>query len=136
MADVLWQRVLGDELRGRKGSFSEPASPDRSTSVVRPPPDLGNSGRIQARPVLYLRQPRRVATPATAPMIPTRPPLSNGRNTRSETHAAPATMAGIYYWIVIREGSPLLAAPAVLIMPFALRRAAPNCLGRPRRYVT
>ena len=82
--------------------------------------------RPGARPVLYLRQPRRVATHATAPMIPTRLPLSNGRNTRSETHAAPATMSGIYYWIVIREGSPLLAAPAILIMPFALRRAAPR----------
>ena len=33
----------------------------------------------------------------------------------------PATMAGIYYWIVIHEGSPLLAASVVATLPFALR---------------
>ena len=33
----------------------------------------------------------------------------------------PATMAGIYYWIVIHEGAPLMAFPAVLAMPFLLR---------------
>ena len=34
---------------------------------------------------------------------------------------SPATMAGIYYWIVMHEGSPLMAFPAVLAMPFILR---------------
>ena len=29
-----------------------------------------------------------------------------------------ATMAEIYYWIVIHEGAPMMAAPAVLAMPY------------------
>ena len=54
----------------------------------------------------------------------------------------PAMIAGIYYWIVIHEGSPLLAAPVVVILPFALHalirgwlrsppavRCAPELLG-------
>ena len=41
----------------------------------------------------------------------------------------PATMAGIYYWIVIHEGLPLLAAPVVVSLPFALR--APRDPGHP-----
>ena len=43
----------------------------------------------------------------------------------------PATMAGIYYWIVIHEGSPLMAFPAVLAMPFILRSLIRGWLRRP-----
>ena len=43
----------------------------------------------------------------------------------------PATMAGIYYWIVIHEGSPLMAYPAVLVMLFLLRALIRGWLRRP-----
>ena len=43
----------------------------------------------------------------------------------------PATMAGIYYWIVIHEGSPLMAYPAVLAMLFLLRALIRGWLRRP-----
>ena len=43
----------------------------------------------------------------------------------------PATMAGIYYWIVIHEGSPLMASPAVLAMLFLLRALILGWLRRP-----
>ena len=44
-----------------------------------------------------------------------RVPDGAGRRRRG----APATMAGIYYWIVIHEDAPMMAAPAVLVMPYS-----------------
>ena len=43
----------------------------------------------------------------------------------------PATMAGIYYWIVIHDGSPLMAYPAVLAMLSILRALIRGWLRRP-----
>ena len=40
-------------------------------------------------------------------------------------------MAGIYYWIVIHEGTPLMAFPAVLAMLFLLRTLIRGWLRRP-----
>ena len=43
----------------------------------------------------------------------------------------PSLMAGTYYWIVIRDGSPLLAAPVILIAPLVLRSLIRGWLRRP-----
>ena len=40
-------------------------------------------------------------------------------------------MAGTYYWIVIHDGSLLLAVPVILIAPFVLRSLIRGWLRRP-----
>ena len=38
----------------------------------------------------------------------------------------PAVLGGLYYYVVNNEGSPFLAVPAVLALPFALRALHPR----------